>query len=158
MKILITTVFFYISFTHASITAITPEPWLKIVAIKANCVLKREEFLNEVKLYPKFTHTNNTSSKVAEDLRALPEIKVATYKSKNPFTKAVATTYPKEKNKIYLNLRHNPRPVDDMVATLCHESTHVLGYSHGDNNPAGKENSVPYKVQTICVKFLQLCN
>lgn len=148
--------FFYSYVVVASFTAKSSLLWVSSLAEKANCTIKNKDFLKEVEGF-KFTHTIHAGAKVAKDIKALPSIKIATYKTKNPFSKAIATTYPSDKETVYLNLRANPRDMESMVNTVCHEATHILGYSHGDNSPKGKENSVPYKVGSLCQKYFKNC-
>jgi hypothetical protein len=46
-----------------------------------------------------------------------------------------------------------------MVNTALHECSHLAGYTHGDNSPVGKENSVPYwvgsKAEEVAVKCME---
>lgn len=44
----------------------------------------------------------------------------------------------------YLNRYKTERHACSMINTLVHEYMHFIGYSHGDNDATGKENSVPY--------------
>jgi prolyl-tRNA editing enzyme YbaK/EbsC (Cys-tRNA(Pro) deacylase) len=56
--------------------------------------------------------------------------------------------------KAYFNKHKLERKKCSMVNTLVHEYMHFIGYSHGDNSPVGKENSVPYyfgnRAQELC--------
>jgi hypothetical protein len=153
-------ILFLLAYSFSSLAAFTAKSnlsWVESLAAKSNCIIKNDQLLKEIKGIKSFTHGVATGIKVADDLGKIPAIKISTYKSKNPFSKAIATTYPSDKETIYLNLRSNPRAMDDMVATVCHEATHILNYGHGDNSPVGKYNSVPYKVQSLCKKYYHLC-
>lgn len=44
----------------------------------------------------------------------------------------------------FLNSYKTERNECSMINTLVHEYMHYIGFSHGDNSPEGKENSVPY--------------
>jgi hypothetical protein len=52
-------------------------------------------------------------------------------------------------NMIYFNKYKLKRASCNIIATFVHEYLHRLGYSHGDNNPKNKENSVPYYVGNV---------
>lgn len=55
---------------------------------------------------------------------------------------------------IYLNTYYIVRPDCEIINTLVHEPMHTLGYSHGNNLPDGKDDSVPYwmgdRAQELC--------
>jgi len=132
-------------------------PWLVDLTRIANCLANNQDFINEVKTYPKFTHTDKTSTDVANSLESMQGYVISTYKTKSPFSSVIATTYKNDKKTLYLNLRKNPRRLEDMVNTVLHESLHLAGYSHGDNSPKGKEESVNYKVGSLVEKYVGVC-
>lgn len=132
-------------------------PWVINLVGSANCVVNTKAFINEVKTYPKFTLTTATPADVAASLESMGPFEVATYKTTNPLSKAIATTFKGNKTTLFLNVRRNPRALPAMVNTLAHESLHLAGYSHGDNSPVGKEESVNYKVGSISEKYLEGC-
>jgi hypothetical protein len=131
--------------------------WVKQLADVSNCVIKNEEFLKEVEAFPKYDFTTKTSKEVAQAYRSSAPSVISTYKTKNPWSKAIATTYTGDSKTIYLNLRKNPRPLKEMVNTAIHERGHGLGFSHGDNSSWGKENSVNYRVGLIAEKYVEKC-
>lgn len=45
---------------------------------------------------------------------------------------------------IYLNTYYMNRDDCSILNTLVHEASHTMGYSHGNNSPDGKDNSLPY--------------
>jgi hypothetical protein len=132
-------------------------PWVADLTRIVNCVATNKDFINEVKNYPKFTHTGSTPEQVAISMALISGYSISTYKTKSPFSKVIATTYSGDRSTLYLNLRRNPRPMPDMVNTVFHEAMHLMGCGHGDNSPKGKEESVPYKVGSIASKYYGVC-
>lgn len=131
--------------------------YIQKVALVANCVIQNEEFLKEVGAFKKFTFTDKTPLDVMNSLKGFSPVVISTYKTKNPFTKVIATTYASDKTTIYFNTRMNPRDMSSMINTAIHEGLHLSGYSHGDNSSIGKEDSVNYRVGTIAEKYTAKC-
>lgn len=54
----------------------------------------------------------------------------------------------------YLNRDRLNRKACSLINTLVHEYMHFVGYSHGDNDPNGKQESIPYyfgdRAQELC--------
>lgn len=96
----------------------------------------------------KFTYTDKTPEQVFNHIASNHQHMTATikpWKPLNPWTSAIATTFKNKPGEIYINVRKiNQRSIAQYVATLSHEATHILGYSHGSNSPKGKEDSLPY--------------
>jgi hypothetical protein len=133
-------------------------PYMAEVARISNCIVNNEAFLKEVETFPKFTHTDKTPAQVAESLRNPKPVVLSTYRTKNPFSSAIATTFSGDPTTVYFNTRKNPRPMPEMVNTSCHEGLgHIQGFGHGDNYPSGKEDSQPYRVGSICEKYVSAC-
>jgi len=130
--------------------------WVKDLSEKANCTVNLESFQKELISIEKFDYSDDNGSQVLSKLLGSSKT-IRTYKTKNPFTKVIATTYGSDKESMYFNLRKNPRKPELMINTACHEKLHLDGYSHGDNNRAGKENSVNYFVGTLCQKYSKEC-
>lgn len=130
-------------------------PWVFELASKTKCVLLNKDFQNEIKSIEKFDMSEASGAQVLEKMLST-ESNISTYTSKNPFSSAIATTYQND-NTLYLNTRKNPRPMPQMINTICHEHSHVAGFSHGDNNPKGKEKTVPYFIGDICEKYSTQC-
>ena len=121
--------------------------WLRSACIHANQCVESENFQREILKVGKFDYSNDTGAQVLTNLlKKEKTVFVDTYKSKNPWSKAIAYT---SGQFVYLNARKNPRDIAEMVNTLLHERCHVVGYSHVNNSSAGKENSVPYKIGSI---------
>lgn len=131
--------------------------WVNDLVKTANCVSNNQKYIDEVKAHKQFDYTDKTSSEVAELLGSDKIAKVSTYRTKNPVSKAIATTFAGDKDTVYLNTRRNPRDMKDMVNTLFHERFHLLGFSHGDNSPVGKENSVNYGAGAMAEKYVEEC-
>lgn len=132
-------------------------PWAAQVSKVSNCIIKNEAFLKEVETFSKFTHTAKTPKEVALAIKNFRPVVVSTYKTKNPWSAAIATTYSSDKTTVYFNTRKNPRPLPAMVNTAFHEGLHLNGFSHGNNSPKGKENSVNYRVGKIAEKYVEVC-
>jgi len=135
-------------------------PWVHELQEAANCVIKKESFAHSVREVTGFTYSDKSGVVVYEDLTDSRTCTISTYKTKwySPFKYVVmATTWPSDKEKLYLNLRVNPRPMPDMIETVIHECLHLKGYSHGDNSRIGKENSVNYKVGALAKKNSDGC-
>ena len=130
--------------------------YMKDLVGVANCVINNISFLDEVEAFPKYTYTDKTSKEVSASLRnSIPTV-FTTYRSKNPFSRAIATTFTGD-DVIYFNTRKNPRSVPEMINTLIHENLHLNGWSHGDNSPIGKGDSVNYRVGSMAEKYTELC-
>lgn len=146
------------SVTFSSVfTAKSSLSYVNDVAKVANCIQADKNFLKEVELYPKFTYTTKTPKEVAEEIRNMKPVKISTYRTKNPWSAAIATTYASDSETVYFNTRKNPRKLQYMVNTAFHEGLHLNNFSHGDNSPKGKEDSVNYRVGTISEKYVEKC-
>lgn len=129
--------------------------YVKKLAEQVNCTINKKVFKEELGKIKKFD-LDPTNSNGSEVLRSLLSKKciIRTYRSKWPWSKAVATTWTNEKEpNIYLNTRRHPRSVPSMVNTVVHECLHKHGYSHGNNNPTGKENTVNFKAGKIAENY-----
>lgn len=131
--------------------------WMKDTARIGNCVINNQAFLKEVEAFPKFTFTDKSSKEVADSLRNAKPVVLSTYRTKNPWSSVIATTWANDQT-VYFNTRRNPRPMPELLNTSCHEGLgHLQGWSHGDNSPVGKEDSVPYRLGAICEKYEEKC-
>lgn len=114
-----------------------------------------------------------TPEKIAEWARECDEVmKVKTYNYgwRNRFAPALAKVIAGMPNSIFFNSGKLNRPTSTIVATTIHEDFHLLerwvrknkfpelsdtdfkelwGFHHGDNSPAGKENTVQYWVDDL---------
>jgi hypothetical protein len=127
-------------------------------AIKvANCVVRSESFLKEIGSYAKYDYTDMSPNDVESAFRNIKPIRVGTYRTKNPYSKVYATTYASDRETIWINTRKLPRPTQELTNTFIHEGSHLIKFSHGDNSPIGKSNSVPYGVGAIAEKHVAGC-
>lgn len=159
MKSFLTVLFFIlISFqVNAAIGVNSSLPWMKSLGTTAECVINNADFQKEVSAIEKFDYSTRNGKQVVADLVAMKDVAISTYKTKNPFSKTIAYTYGGAKT-IYFNTRKNPRDFKEMINTVVHEASHIVGYGHGDNSSKGKEKSVPYWVGAIAEKYVLNCS
>lgn len=136
--------------------------WPPKTAEAANCVVNTVDFKKGVESKEFFTYTEDSPSQVYKNI-IKKNATIRTYKTKWPFSKAIATTYKSDRENVYFNRRKNPRKMPNMVNTACHEWTHLGGYSHGSNNKSEnwnlKKDSVPYWVGSLCEKiYIEKCS
>lgn len=102
------------------------------------------EYKNMVQNKTNWTYTELSGpqiyTKMLSYLNLNQTYEIGAYRTVNPWSSALAKTV---NGKVYLNTRKSwdmPQYGD----TITHELMHIMGFSHGDNSPEGKENSVPY--------------
>jgi len=102
----------------------------------------------------RFTYTDDSVPVVIKNMMMADKvINVYTYRPWWRRSKAIAYTKGKD---IYLNKYKLNRSIASFVATICHESMHCVGYSHGSNTKTTKKlKSVPYWVGTISATVLE---
>lgn len=147
---------FIVANADAAISVKSSLPWMKILGSTTDCVIKDADFQKEVSAIKKFDYSDKAGGRVVLDLLTAKGISISTYKTRNPWSKAIAYTYAGN-DTIYFNLRNNPRDFKEMINTVMHETTHIVGYGHGSNSPVGKEKSVPYWVGSIAEKYADKC-
>lgn len=123
----------------------------------ANCVVRSEDFLQEISRFPKYDFTTLSPGAVADAYRSIKPIQVSSYQTRNPFSKVLATTYSTDRETLYINTRKFPRSLPSVVNTIIHEAGHLINFSHGNNSSVGKENSVNYRVGSIAETHTQKC-
>lgn len=131
-------------------------PWMSSLGKTADCIVQNVDFRTEVSAIKSFDYSKRSGIDVIKDLSESRSFVISTYRTKSPWSKAIATTYGSPKV-VYFNTRKNPRDVPSMVNTIIHEWTHVVGYGHGDNSSKGKGRSVPYQVGSIAEKYSGRC-
>lgn len=128
---------------------------VKQLADIGNCLVYKAKFYDEIKAHKQFDYTKDSSETVADKLSLYTPVVLTTYSKR--FTKTIAYRN-KGSNVIYLNLvKLKSIPTKEGVNTLWHERSHVVGYGHGDNYAAGKDNSVPYGTGKMSEKYFDEC-
>ena len=122
--------------------------WVEKATDCANIVINDKDFQDEAVAKTSFDYSEDDGEKVLNKLLSHHCV-ARTYKTKNPWSKAVATTYRSNTEDMYFN-RRKKRSIFAWVGTSCHECLHNVGYSHGDNSSVGKENSVNYWYGSLC--------
>lgn len=93
----------------------------------------------------KFDFSNATPDSLRESIRKGFEVTVKLYKPSiwigGKWSSVIG--YHSD-GTIYLNEHYVNRSDCSVINTLVHESSHRMGYSHGNNSSEGKDNSVPY--------------
>ena len=120
------------------------------------------DYLSIIKQETHFTHTKLTVNQVYDSIKVgldlKPRLVVRLYRSRLPWSKAIGYTT-KGSSIIFLNSRMiDSRSTHDYVNTLVHEALHTTilgGFSHGSNNPRGKEQSVNYRIGQLAEEFSQ---
>lgn len=131
--------------------------WMNGLGDVAECVKNNDAFLKEVGSFKKYDLTTKTPSQVEQMVRSSSlSIELTTYTPWNMFSKAISYRNTGS-NVVYFNTRKNPRPIPEMVNTLIHEWLHVVGFDHGNNYAAGKENTVNYAVGSMAEKYVKGC-
>jgi len=130
--------------------------WAQDLAKVANCVFNNASFRKAVEAKTSFDMSDKTGAGVYASMQEVT-CGIRLYATKNPFSKAIATTYSTDKYFIYLNTRRNPRDMPSMVNTVIHECSHIAGFSHGSNSPVGKENTVPYWIGKEAESYVSEC-
>jgi hypothetical protein len=142
--------------SHAAITVKSSLSWMQKLGKTTECVIALPEFQAEINAITVFTYTHKNGKDVINDLSKMKDVAISTYRTTNPRSKTIAYTYGGAKT-IYFNKWKNPRDIESMINTVIHESTHIVGYKHGDNKNIGKEKSVPYLVGSIAEKYVSKC-
>jgi len=123
---------------------------------KANEIISNGKLFNAVALKENFDMTDVDGEFIVERMREFiasgKVVNVKTYKSRNPWSKALGYFSSSRPLDINLNTRKLNRSQASFTNTLIHEFCHMLDnydderYGHGDNSAAGKQNTVPYWV------------
>ena len=133
--------------------------WVKKLTKAVNCTINKESFAKRLTSVKSFDYSTHNGTQVYNNL-INHNCRIRTYKTKNPFSNVIATTYTANTFDVYLNRRKNPRyPMDRMINTALHECLHNVKYGHGDNRNINnsKGNSVPNKVGLIAQQESKGC-
>lgn len=114
--------------------------FFRLVLFKGDVIRKKE-----------FDFTTDTLEEILQRLKNQVRLKVRTFE---PNSDQMVTVAFHRGGTAYFNKHKLERKTCSMINTLVHEYMHFVGYSHGDNSPVGKENSVPYyfgnRAQELC--------
>jgi len=117
---------------------------------------------DNIKNVSRFTYTTMSSYEVWQFIAGnhiFTECVVKPWRPKWRWTSAIATTFAKEPGVVYINMyKIDSRNMFDYVATLTHESLHILGFNHGNNFNQHKEpkfSSVPIYVAKLAKEWAE---
>jgi len=135
------------------------EPWVIRATKDANCVMNLKEFRTEVESIGWFSYSEDTGDRVAANLFAPAVTSIDLHTFLNPWTSAVAVTFPDQAETIYFNARKNARKREAYVGSAIHERSHLPpgNYSHPFNHTIDRPSSVPYKLGELAAKYAPRC-
>jgi hypothetical protein len=118
-----------------------------------------KEFRDEVGRFGWFSYSDHTGDKVAKNLFSEELTEIDLHRFVNPWTSAVAVTFPDQKERIFFNSRKNARKRSAYIASAIHERLHLPpgNYSHPFNHTIDRPASVPYKIGEIAEKYAPRC-
>jgi hypothetical protein len=118
---------------------------------RANDFFRMVLFKGDIVQKKEFDFTTDTLEQILQRLQDKVRLKISTFR---PDEKQMVTIAFHKGGTAYFNEHKLERTSCSMINTLVHEYMHFVGYSHGDNSPVGKENSVPYyfgnRAQELC--------
>ncbi len=118
---------------------------------RANDFFRMVLFKGDIIRKKDFDYTTDSLNEILKRLEDKVRLKVSTFE---PSSRQMVTVAFHKGGTAYFNEHKLERKTCSMINTLVHEYMHFVGYSHGDNSPEGKENSVPYyfgnRAQELC--------
>lgn len=118
---------------------------------RANDFFKLVLFKGNIITRERFDFTHETREEILRRLERKLRLRVKAF---HPSSEQMATVAYHHAGTAYFNSQKLHRSACSQINTLVHEYMHYAGYSHGDNLPDGKENSVPYyfgnRAQELC--------
>ncbi|MES2528723.1 MAG: hypothetical protein V4598_16685 [Bdellovibrionota bacterium] len=118
---------------------------------RANDFFRMVLFKGDIIKRKEFDYTTDSLPEILKRLEEKVRLKVSTFE---PNERQMVTVAFHKGGTAYFNEMKLERKTCSMINTLVHEYMHFAGYSHGDNSPEGKENSVPYyfgnRAQELC--------
>ena len=118
---------------------------------RANDFFRMVLFKGDIIKRTTFDFTEDNLEQILRRLEDKSRLKVSTFE---PSSKQMMTIAYHKGGTAYFNEFKLHRKSCSQINTLVHEYMHFVGYSHGDNSPEGKENSVPYyfgnRAQELC--------
>jgi len=140
---------------------------VKSATNKSNELLKMEEFYKAISDHPNFDLSNASPKIIAEllnnsDLEFKVEIFYPNAFQSIKYRKTFAYTDSRFPNTLFLNFKKLDREIEDIAATIIHESIHALDdaeenytFGHGNNSPRGKDNTAPYWIGNLAYRMLK---
>lgn len=99
----------------------------------------------------KFDFSEDDLAAILQRLEEKSKLRISSF---DPSSKQMLTIAYHRGGTAFFNRFKMHRHACEQINTLVHEYMHFVGYSHGDNSPVGKENSVPYyfgnRAQELC--------
>ncbi len=134
---------------------------------KVNRLLNNEAFFNGIAACGVF-HMSTARPDIIANLmkQSNLEFKVVLFRPSffqvMRYRKTFAFTDERYPDTVFLNVQKLDREVEDIAATIIHESIHALDQSidayefgHGDNSPVGKESTAPYWIGGFAYRMLK---
>lgn len=135
--------------------------------LQANNLLTSPEFFEEISKNDSFDFSTATPAQIAEimknsKLEFTVEMFYPNILQAFVYRKTLAFTDSHYPNYLFLNYKKLNREVEDIAATIIHESVHALDdaekdftFGHGNNSSVGKENSAPYWIGNLAYRMLK---
>ena len=118
---------------------------------RANDFFRMVLFKGDIIKRKKYDFSDDELPEILRRLQEKIRLKVSTFE---PNHEQMVTIAYHKGGTAYFNELKLERSDCALINTLVHEYMHFAGYSHGDNSPIGKENSVPYyfgnRAQELC--------
>ena len=129
---------------------------IKNAALDAERLLHYESnMMKEIRLKNDWKYNSGSGEEIYDKFASTTKIvPVFTYRPKWIFSKAIGYF---DGESIHINTRKlHDLSHADIVGLLCHEYSHAVGYSHGNNYPSENKNkfSVPYFISSNIDKWL----
>lgn len=131
----------------------------------ANYLFNSELFFEKILAKDSFDNSNADGSKIVELIKnCTVKASLEFYKPLPipPWSRANAYTKRSAPSTIFLNRRKlRNRSIESIAATIVHEYMHLVDFAsdgyefgHGDNDSAGKSNTVPYWIDQLAYNLL----
>lgn len=133
----------------------------------ANLVFENKEFYERIRKETKFDLSTAEPAFIADlILNSSLEFKVELFYPSGwralKYRKTFAYTDGNYPNTLFLNLKKLDREIEDIAATIIHESIHALDdecleytFGHGNNSSVGKDNTAPYWIGNLVYQILK---
>ena len=146
---------------------------IKLAVQKANELLTNPAFFIKISDHKQFDYTHWPSADIANEMtKSTLEFKVTIFHKRwlDGYGKTLAYTDAAYPNTLFLNNHRLNREVEEVAASIIHESVHALDdslrkasgkladdpwFGHGDDSSVGKENSAPYWIDQLAYEMLK---